>query len=98
MNTYFLTRIWVDRLGWPVTWYRNRPITNFIRWALISRGREWWYRSTEGGCYPVSWEKQSDGSVVPMMDNGRKTSARMGISRSPGNAAPLPPSPKEAGR
>lgn len=80
---YFLTRIWVDRYGWPVTWFRNRPITNAIRWVLFARGRAWWYRNANGGCYPCIWVKQPDGSSVPTMDDGRSAAARMGVFQAP---------------
>ncbi len=87
MAEYRLTKIWITKLGWPVTWYRNRPVTNFIRWMLHARGRAWWYRSDEGGCYPCVWEKQPNGAVTPIMDTGRAAAARIGIAGSPDKEA-----------
>lgn len=56
--------IWVDKGGWPVTYFKGRPITNFIRWMLHAKRRAWWFR-VDGGLRPCVMFEQPNGSWKP---------------------------------
>lgn len=44
--------VWVDSYGWPVTGFRNRPITNFLRHLIHGRKRAIWWRDGDGLRHP----------------------------------------------
>lgn len=53
-----------DRLGWPVTTFRNRPITNLIRYVLHGRKLRHWWRLADGrGLYPIGWVNEDNATL-----------------------------------
>ena len=57
--------VWIDRHGWPVEFFRGRPVLNFLRWCLWAsiwktwRHRGRWRRIGNGGIVD-SWRPQGD--------------------------------------
>lgn len=57
----YIELVWVDSLGWPVTFFRRGWVRNFIRWALFARGRDYWFVVSDGGLQPAVPARLPDG-------------------------------------
>ena len=51
---------WIDRHGWPLTYFKNRPVLNALRWLLhVSLWKTFktsrcWVRDGSGGLQYIS--------------------------------------------